>query len=716
MRRRTSTLGRRSGLFLLLAAVPLARAGGTPEEALLVIDPTRTDSMYVGNYYMYVRDVPPLNALYMDPTADDYATGFAPDNIDALLGTIANLGIRDHCDYIILPPAASFYVSAPDLITDTCYPVSRFSLSSCYTLALIKKRILRGMPSTRPNRYYSGDYVPLAFDSEILWKDGYPSTTGNGHHYFIGAYLGYTGQRGNTLEEIIAMIDRSVAVDGTRPLGTFYYMETTDPARSGPRDPHFDEAIAQILALGGQAEHLYDVLPEGRHDCLGIMTGWASPDIEGADMTILPGAFCDHLTSYAAKFDTSSQKKVSSWIRKGAGGSWGTVEEPCNYWGKFPHPRMHVYYFQGLSLGEAVFRSIGFVPFQGLLYGDPLCRPFAYLPEVNVPDAPTEPVSGTILLTPIATTPHPTAQIMRLDLLIDSVLHSSIAPGEQFVVDTTALADGWHDLRVLAFDDQDQRFTGRWVGSLSVNNLGRSATLNITPTSGNWTTAFEATLGSAGGEVSEVRLLHNGRVVAATAGGWGQLTVYGLTLGAGPVRVQGEALFADDMRVRSAPQLLQIDYAGGTPSGQPPAAFDYTKFVLGDEPFVVELPATFDDVDTPLTYELVTLPTQATPADGTGPYRLMRPGPFTEGSDEFTFQVHSAVGSSRVATVRLVYDSCIGDLNDDDRVDLGDLAILLANYGMAEGAEPEDGDLDWDGDVDLADLSALLSRYRTVCA
>jgi hypothetical protein len=704
------------GLFVLAAAwASPALAGGTPEEAFLIVDPARTDAMYVANYYRHVRDVPSVNVLYMDPTAPDYTT-FDAENLVAVLGMLENRQIRDHIHYHVVPPASSFYVHAPGLVFDGCAPVSRFSISACYTLMFQRSAIFSGnMHSAKPNRYFGLDNTPYGFDSTIKWKDGAPSTDGRGHFYFIGASLGYTGERGNTLEEIIAMIDRSVAVDGTFPAGTFYYMETTDELRSGPRDDYYPTAVADITALGGSAEHLFDVLPIGRHDCLGIMTGWASPDIEGADLTILPGAICDHLTSYAATFDTSSQTKLSSWIRKGASGSWGAVQEPCNYPGKFPHARVYVWYYQGLSLGEALFRSVGYLPFQGLLYGDPLTRPFAALPTVDVPDAPPGTVSGPVTLTPVATATCPGAEIAELSLLIDGVVHSLVGPGEPFVVDTSELPDGWHDMRVLAYDDTVQRFTGRWLGELTTDNRGRSATLDVTPDSGNWTTAFEASVAGTGADVAEVRLLHNGRVVAAAAGCSAQLTVYGLTLGAGPVQVQAEALYVDGERVRSEPQALQVDYAGGTPSGAAPVAFSYTKHVLGDAPFVVELPAAFDDPDTALTYTLLTEPVQATVAEGTGPYRIMWPDPLTEGTDEFTFQVDSAVGSSDVATVSLIYVACIGDLNGDGQVDLSDLTILLSNYGQTEEVEPEDGDLDRDGDVDLNDLSTLLAHYGIVC-
>jgi len=57
----------------------------------------------------------------------------------------------------------------------------------------------------------------------------------------------------------------------------------------------------------------------------------------------------------------------------------------------------------------------------------------------------------------------------------------------------------------------------------------------------------------------------------------------------------------------------------------------------------------------------------------------------------------------------------LGDINLDGRVDLADLAQLLAHYGATGGVDYYDGDLDQDGDVDLTDLATLLSVYATGC-
>ncbi len=81
-------------------------------------------------------------------------------------------------------------------------------------------------------------------------------------------------------------------------------------------------------------------------------------------------------------------------------------------------------------------------------------------------------------------------------------------------------------------------------------------------------------------------------------------------------------------------------------------------------------------------------------------------------SDTVQLWVDAYTGTVRVDVIH----ACPGDLNDDGVIDLADLSLMLANYGVTEGALYVDGDLDGDGDVDLADLSLLLAVYGTQCA
>jgi formylglycine-generating enzyme required for sulfatase activity len=58
-------------------------------------------------------------------------------------------------------------------------------------------------------------------------------------------------------------------------------------------------------------------------------------------------------------------------------------------------------------------------------------------------------------------------------------------------------------------------------------------------------------------------------------------------------------------------------------------------------------------------------------------------------------------------------DKLRGDANGDGMVDVGDLGILAANYGMTSGATWAQGDFNNDGAVDVGDLGILAANYGT---
>lgn len=707
----------------LAAALP-ALAGGGPENVLIVIDPSSRESMYLGNYYRAARNIPEANVLYMDPDATDFPAFLAAQH-KGLLGQLRQRGLEDHIDYVVVTPGNSFYVSAPGLVSDGCSPVTRFSIGSVFTLAHVVGDIIPGpIASTNPNRYYSNSPTQVvAFDSNTLWLNGLPSTSASARRYFIGALLGYSGPNGNSLDDIKAMIDRCVAADGTFPAGTVYYMNNTnDPIRNvracgtgscSGTPVLYNLTASNMLAAGGLAEVLPGDLPFGRHDATAIMSGFSTANVLGGDFTLLPGSFADHLTSYAAAFDDTSQTKCTEWITRGASASAGTVDEPCNYLGKFPHSNMHVIYRRGLSMGEAYFRSLGFTPFQQLFVGDPVTRAYTHIPTVNVPDAPTGPVSGTILLTPQGQTTHPQAVVASFELLVDGVLRGTTTPGGSFTLKTVTLDDGVHDLRVLAYDNSLIRSVGRWTGSITVSNLGRAATLVPLQTTGSLTDLFTFQLGATGGSVAELRLVHNGRVVAARATP-GPVQVHGQMLGAGAPRVRAEALFADGRRAVSAPVVLSIAFAAGTPAGAAPVAFGYSRTLLNDAPAVIELPATFDADPAGATYTVLSPPSQASIA-GSGGWRVLSPVVGACGPDQLTFRVQTPAGQSGVATVALRWarpaSACPPDFNNDG-------ALTIADFGAFQTAFVL-GDMraDFNGDclLTIADFGAFQSAFVAGC-
>ena len=72
---------------------------------------------------------------------------------------------------------------------------------------------------------------------------------------------------GNTVPEILAYLKRAAAADGTRPNGTFYYMQNAD-VRSTARHDGFAAAVAELNTLGFAAEVEHGVVPAGRKDIL----------------------------------------------------------------------------------------------------------------------------------------------------------------------------------------------------------------------------------------------------------------------------------------------------------------------------------------------------------------------------------------------------------------------------------------------------------------
>jgi hypothetical protein len=729
---------------LLLSAGLPARAGNVPENALLIIDPENADSLYVGNYYKQARNIPDRNVLYMKPDPSSWAS-FLTFQHPAFTGMLVNRLMDDHIDYVILPPGGGYRMNVTSgLITDGCSAVTKFAVASAYTMSQINANIVPGTPVMTINQYYRYNYsLPsisldnntiYGFDANTNWINGLPVNPGGAaRRYYIGALLGYSGPNGNTIAQTLEMIDRSVAVDGTLPPGTFYYVETNDPLRSDPRDgnPLFDAAYNFLAArdyinnalnlpgidavkLGNGVQLI--VLPPDGATVLGCMTGWAAPQIEEANVTIVPGAFGDHLTSYAGFFGETSQTKMSEWITKGCSGSVGAVEEPCNYPGKFPNPRMHVFYAQGATLGEATFRSLQYVPFQMLLYGDPLTRPFARIPQISVSGAPDPdtPVSGNLVLTPTGTTAQPGATVNYFELHVDGVLSGLIMPPGSISVNTAALADGAHDFRMLGRDSTPTARWGRTTFTVHADNFGRSATVSPNLTYGTRATNFNFQISAAGGAVAEMHLMQNQRVLAATTGSAAvTLPVRGATLGAGTSRVQAVAEFLDGRLAVSDPLEIQvssgatgdadgdadIDLAdaaqfvgclngpGVTPSNPacltnftldvdqdvdladaqlfldgftgnvpitPPAAYGYTfRFAPGGKPALLELPA-FDARGAAMTYTVLINPAQAT-VSGTGPYRLVTPNAGAAGIDAMTFRATGAGLNSNIATITLAY-------------------------------------------------------------
>jgi hypothetical protein len=170
-----------------------------------------------------------------------------------------------------------------------------------------------------------------------------------------------------------ALIDRGVQSDAAQPAGTAYLVSTADKARN-VRAVYYP-GIAQRMTNWINTEI---VTGDGlRHatDVLFYFTGKVQvPHLD--TLQFVPGAIADHLTSAGGRLTDSRQMSALRWLEAGATGSYGTVVEPCNVPGKFPHPALLMEaYGAGRTLLEAYWQSVQ-QPGEGIFIGDPLAAPY----------------------------------------------------------------------------------------------------------------------------------------------------------------------------------------------------------------------------------------------------------------------------------------------------------------------------------------------------
>ena len=185
------------------------------------------------------------------------------------------------------------------------------------------------------------------------------------------------------------LIQRGLSADNSQPTGDGWLMRTSDPDRSA-RYTDFQALPALwagTLALNyvdnskGQA---FDTI-SGKSNVLFYFTGLASVLPSLATNSFRPGAVADSLTSFGGVLpDGAGQMPITAWLDAGATGSYGTVEEPCNYTEKFPQASVLIdQYWRGASLIEAYWKSVAQLG-QGLFIGEPLAQPFRDSPSFTI--------------------------------------------------------------------------------------------------------------------------------------------------------------------------------------------------------------------------------------------------------------------------------------------------------------------------------------------
>ncbi len=546
-------------LGLLFCEPSAARAGGGPENVLLVVNRDSVASRTIANHYQHWRKIPPGNVLTIPWPPQQQTTDvdtFREKILGVVLKEIDRRGLSAQIDYVVYssdfptgidcgPDAQQFEKRLKEKNPDAKWPdpplTKVASITGLTYLWFPVSQRLNMYFDLRANAYMRRD-IPaqkgcptLAFSAQQHFGPEGELTEGTNRRYLLSVMLGVTAGRGNTVEEVLSYLRRAVEADGTRPKGTIYFCKNGD-IRSRVRDPLFPSAVRELKALGVNAEIIEGIVPIGKDDVAGAMVGAADVNLKHWKSTILPGAICEHFTSYGGIMTPGGgQTPLTDWLRAGAAGSSGTVFEPYALLDKFPVPMMHVHYARGCSLAEAFYQSV-FGPYQLLIVGDPLCRPWAKIPEVSVEGIkPGDSVKGVIELKPSATVAE--GKVDTFELYVDELRRARCGPGGTLRFDTEQLADGWHELRVVAIESSLIRTQGRAIIPFCVDHRGRQLTLRNRPpeklTAGQ---PLELELEAPG--ATGIVVLHNGQLVGRINGAEGACRVDTSPLGKGPITLR----------------------------------------------------------------------------------------------------------------------------------------------------------------------------------
>lgn len=411
------------------------------------------------------------------------------------------------------------------------------------------------------------------FRASYTW-DVRGEPVGDSERYLLSTVLAVTSGRGNSVREAVAALERSVRADATQPKGTIYFLENDD-IRSTARSANYPAVAAKLKAIGVPARIEPGSLPQGKADVLGLVTGIPSFDFAKSGSTILPGAICEHFTSFGGVMhERSGQTPLSEFIRFGAAGASGTVAEPFRVPAKFPSPFVQVHYAEGCSLAEAFYQSV-YGPYQLLIVGDPLCQPWAKPPVVELEGLPHDrKVRGVLALWPTLAAGS-RKDIARFELFLDGRRIGVALPWEKFELDTRTHADGPHELRIVAIASDRIESQGRIVETLEFDNYGQRLVVEAGAQQRHvWGQPITLSTRLPGAE--RIAFYLHDELVGTIEGETGKVELDSKRLGMGLVAVRpiGLSTTPEVRRVQAAPIRLEIV--------PPPALAGQTEAAVGE--------------------------------------------------------------------------------------------------------------------------------------
>lgn len=451
---RSSPIRRRLAVAFALLA-PLAAGALGPHEIALIVNTNSARSLTVANHYAHWRSVPVQNII---------GVGLAPEP-----DTSCSIS-RGEFEQAIWKP-----VNAELARRGLAGHVIAWIYSVDFPAAIRMDPMvsLQGLTHLRNRTPTSNEVVTAAYGSPLFrgpakenGPEGPPLTLEQfaatlGTNFPLPTMsLGHCAPRGMTEDEVLANLKLSCRSDGTLPNGAINFI-LGDDVRVRCRAWQVAGAQRELTSMGVKT-----VVTTGRAERTSFLMGlqMGAQRVEGFadEVKLQPGSMAEHLTSFGATFSTDDQSKITQWLKAGAAASAGTVTEPFALWPKFPHARFFVHYAAGCTMLEAFSQGLA-NPLQVLVLGDPLARPYgatAPLTLICMNDQ-DDALKGDAEFVLMNEQNKPLrAPGVRVLYQLDGQPLPLPPTASSITLDTGNLADGWHELRAVAYAPGNIRIQG----------------------------------------------------------------------------------------------------------------------------------------------------------------------------------------------------------------------------------------------------------------
>ncbi|WP_146449231.1 hypothetical protein [Bythopirellula polymerisocia] len=519
--------------------------------------------MTVANHYINFRKIPATNVFYLDYPAGRISapsSQFKKRILEPVLTQIKDRKLTSQIDYIAYSCDFPWKINFADQFSTETLPRQQtpwLSLpAATYLSAFVladRKEMLGALSNFYCTPVNNLIVVSRGFRSSYRWSLGGRRAGAEGLPYMLSAMLGVNTVPGNTVDEIVWYLKRAAGADGTKPKGTIYYVKNKT-IRSTVRDKDFAEAARQVRLAGVNAEVIEGFFPENKQNVAGVTCGRHVVNPAGSHCRFLPGSFFDNLTSAGGQFlPQNKQTCISEFLRMGAAGACGTVVEPLALPPKFPNATLFPHYVHGCSMAESFYQSLA-APFQQILVGDPLCQPWATIPEVSL-DGITEGsfVGGTVNITPRVSKIE--GGVSTLRFFVDGVFQNECRDGQVFAWDTTKFSDGFHEIRMVATDNTPIETQGRWMAEIAIKNGTEAVQLSVEKDSLEATSDYLIVAVNSTNK-AETSVSCNGLELGKVESGNGQISISKAKLGTGPLTLVATSKGSPGLRSRALDIVL----------------------------------------------------------------------------------------------------------------------------------------------------------------